>query len=614
MNKYAKTITMGGTVGANSGVRPKIKNKYVNKLTSNNPTSNTAITLIALIITIIVLLILAGITLNMVIGENGIFRKASVAKNKTEIAQYEEELRMCVLEMQTDSAEKGKTLTLKDIQENFQTEVARIQNTTEISVNPNDEESITKVTGIYKSYNFEINDKLQARILEQATGTTIGLEIKNEIPKSGYTNKAEDILITIKNPNGIKKITTEDGNVLEPQNNQKSYSIDYTGVDTNRTYTYTVEDSNGKTETKTISVTNIDKLAPKDFEITAENTDEGLKINAEAEDAEATDTDACSGIARYEYYVRSSTEEKYTKYDTSEIKLSKGIYNVYTIAYDKAENKKQSKILENQKVNKVYNNVDAAKIKSDPVTYYGTAVKNFESDNGQTDWKVFYSNGTNIFLIAGDYVEVDKVDISKSKMTQGGKYQVYWKNVPEMQKMNHNDLFNIENRFKVEESSYENAKVISTLLNTDNWTEFLDNRNGTGKALYAIGAPTIEMWMKSWNEKFSGEGNQQLLCNNTKEYGYYVGKGIANDTYINMCNIKEYENSSLYYPHKSQVKDGDSWVTRYWIASPAYSYELIFQVTHDGYVYGYSKDMLHTGLRPVVCLNVGTKLNLMEIE
>lgn len=329
-----------------------ILEKNINKIKGRDiyaNASNFGITLIALIITIIILLILAGITLNMVVGENGIFGKASTAKNKTEIAQYEEELRMCVLEMQTDSAEKGKNLTLKDIQENFQTEVGRIQNTTEISIDPNDEESITKVTGIYKGYNFEINDKLQAKILEQATGTTIALEIKSEIPKSGYTNKAEDILVTIKNPNGIKKITKKDGNVVELQNNQKSYSIDYPGIDTNRTYTYTVEDSNGNTETKTISVNNIDKLAPKDFEITVENTDKGLKINAKAEDAEATDTDACSGIDRYEYYVKGSTEEKYTKYDTNEINKESGIWNIYVIAYDKAGNSKTSKILENEK-------------------------------------------------------------------------------------------------------------------------------------------------------------------------------------------------------------------------------------------------------------------------
>ena len=43
---------------------------------------NSAVTLIALIITIIVLLILAGVTLNMVMGENGLFGKANNAKIK----------------------------------------------------------------------------------------------------------------------------------------------------------------------------------------------------------------------------------------------------------------------------------------------------------------------------------------------------------------------------------------------------------------------------------------------------------------------------------------------------------------------------------------------------
>ena len=59
---------------------PKTKQKHTNKPLSNIPTSNikfptsnSAITLIALIITIIVLLILAGVTLNMVMGEKGLF-------------------------------------------------------------------------------------------------------------------------------------------------------------------------------------------------------------------------------------------------------------------------------------------------------------------------------------------------------------------------------------------------------------------------------------------------------------------------------------------------------------------------------------------------------------
>ena len=49
------------------------------------------ITLIALVITIIVLLILAGVSIAMLIGENGILSQAQKAKGETESAQKEEE-------------------------------------------------------------------------------------------------------------------------------------------------------------------------------------------------------------------------------------------------------------------------------------------------------------------------------------------------------------------------------------------------------------------------------------------------------------------------------------------------------------------------------------------
>ena len=48
------------------------------------------ITMIALIITIIILLILAGISIAFLTGENGIIKKAELAKNRTDEAQVEE--------------------------------------------------------------------------------------------------------------------------------------------------------------------------------------------------------------------------------------------------------------------------------------------------------------------------------------------------------------------------------------------------------------------------------------------------------------------------------------------------------------------------------------------
>ena len=52
--------------------------------------NNRGITLIALIVTIIVLLILAGISVSMLTGQNGILNRAAEAKEKTRVAQEDE--------------------------------------------------------------------------------------------------------------------------------------------------------------------------------------------------------------------------------------------------------------------------------------------------------------------------------------------------------------------------------------------------------------------------------------------------------------------------------------------------------------------------------------------
>ena len=56
--------------------------------------TNTGITLIALVVTIIVLLILAGISIQMLTGDNGILQRAAEAKENTEQSQLEEQRRL----------------------------------------------------------------------------------------------------------------------------------------------------------------------------------------------------------------------------------------------------------------------------------------------------------------------------------------------------------------------------------------------------------------------------------------------------------------------------------------------------------------------------------------
>ena len=68
--------------------------------------SSNGITLIALVITIIVLLILAGVSIAMLTGENGVLTKATDAKNQTEIAQEKEEITMAYASAKANKVDK----------------------------------------------------------------------------------------------------------------------------------------------------------------------------------------------------------------------------------------------------------------------------------------------------------------------------------------------------------------------------------------------------------------------------------------------------------------------------------------------------------------------------
>ena len=63
---------------------------------------NKGITLIALVVTIIVLLILAGISISMLTGQNGILNRAVEAKEKTQVANEKETVNMAAMEALTE--------------------------------------------------------------------------------------------------------------------------------------------------------------------------------------------------------------------------------------------------------------------------------------------------------------------------------------------------------------------------------------------------------------------------------------------------------------------------------------------------------------------------------
>ena len=553
----------------------------------------------------------------MVMGENGIFGKANNAKNKTEVAQYEEELRLCVLELQTDSAANGTTFNMDTIKDKFVEKVQELENTTDIEFPT--EESETRLDGIYKGYEFYIDDKYEAHIGNKATG----IRLTTSINPSGWTQGPVTATIKIKSNNGLSKIVPQGEKEIN-LNGEKEHIITKTNIAENTSYEYTITDGQGNTQTKTAVINTIDTNPPADFTITAESTEEGLKITG-------TTTDNESGIEKYEYYVKKSGDTEFTNKGTENpIKnLEAGTYSVYAIAYDKAGNKKSSNT-EEVEISRIYSNITAKMVAENPEKYYGLKVTNYESQNGQNDWKIFYSDwkeksieqntenptDTHIFLITGDYIntaEKDRIDTEATGM-KISKYEAYWNSVPNSQidKIS-ND---IKIRFKATEyslkSENKNSRCVSTLLNTNNWKKYLDSEDGTGNAEKAIGSPTIEMWMDSWNARYPKD--KLYRKTNTNYRGYMVG--VSEDISVSgidssVMNKKVGYNNKLYYLHP---KDDDStWA--YWLASPSERGEdYIISVWEIGSIGGsdyYNSDI---SIRPVVSLKDGIMVNATDSE
>ena len=594
INKIKLDVVGGGVLDD-----PKTRQKYINTSMSNvpssniqGPTSNTAITLVALVITIIVLLILAGITINMVVGENGIFAKATGAKNKTEVAQYEEELRMCVLELQADEAANGTTFNMETIKNKFEEKVKKIENTDDIEFPI--AESETRLDGIYKGYEFYIDEKYVAHIGEKSTG----IRILTNIEPTGWTKGPVKVNITIKSNNGLAKIEPENEEEIEV-GGKTEYVITKENITQNTTFKYEVTDNQGTTTNKTTEIKNIDTNAPTKCEIEkTENTEEGLKITVNAEDEE-------SGIEKIEYYVinGNNKEEIYT---TNLIKLEKGTYSIYAIAYDKAGNTKQSST-QNIKIYKTYTGITAQMVANEPSKYYGLKVINYVSQNGQNDWKIFYSDGEHIFLIAGDYIDTTEANrINSATGMKTYKCRAYWDSVPNFQTVDSEVL----KRFKAAElqSKNNNSRCASTLLNTNNWSSYKDSED---KAESAIGSPTIQMLIDSWNNLYENIDGKLYIKSSAN--GYYVGNREDPSTYSIELKEKKGYNNKLYYPHILDYKGSKG----YRIASPSPNSSMnvsMLIVSNDGSIITLDYNVSSLSVRPVVSLNTGITVNATDEE
>ena len=197
----------------------------------------------------------------------------------------------------------------------------------------------------------------------------------------------------------------------------------------------------------------------------------------------------------------------------------------------------------------------------------------------------------------------------------GQNYRVNW-NSSNLPSFSTDVSSEIISKFKINTSvfnindykSNSNAQCVSTLLNPSYWTGYIDNSKGNNQT--AIGGPTVELWMDSWNARYPG---QKVYCDSANENGYYFN---GSNCYIKL-NQNQTDGGELYFANNYRpLRDGNNTVISYWLASPSSSHpDLLIDVGYDGYVGnygGYGSNLL--GVRPVVCLGSGITVKAEDAE
>ena len=266
-----------------------------------------------------------------------------------------------------------------------------------------------------------------------------------------------------------------------------------------------------------------------------------------------------------------------------------------------------------------------SKVKENPKVYYGKKVSGYTA-NGISDWRIFYADDENVFLITSDYITSDKAIACNNTMTKRGKYSVNWNSeaiviasIANVSKFS--PLTSETMEWTGDYSVLPGGRMCSTLLDTNKWTAFLDKEDGTGKGKMAIGSPTLNMLVASWNEKCP---NNKIYCNSSSDYyGYYLGSnsiptgqtGVSGSTIVYSNEYQKVESDNMYFPHKTQLDDADTCLG-YWIASKI-SGNTISSLPCVYYFGQISQSWAlaeRAALRPVVCLNSDVRIVSSEAD
>ena len=208
----------------------------------------TGITLVALVVTIVILLILAGVSLNLVLGENGIVRRANEARSRTRIASDQEAVQMAVFGIMLDG-----DLTSQKLEDelnktrNGEFTISEADGIITVSFNGGKSFAVNKTTGevalvgpSVQVANVKVVNASGTEVAENTQEAGTALYIK-------FTASIEEGEITSVKYNGTEALTADTNGVYTKeisQNGDYSFSIVGTveGQEYTKTYTKTVNE------------------------------------------------------------------------------------------------------------------------------------------------------------------------------------------------------------------------------------------------------------------------------------------------------------------------------------------------------------------------------------
>lgn len=196
------------------------------------------ITLIALVITIVILLILAGISINMLSGKDGILNRAKDAREKNDIATDIETIKMEYLEFLIEIS--PETATINKFLE-------YLENDKGYFVDYGDENGDENVELNGRLYTVKLEGKeliveyfkkatVNSKNLPKITNLNVVVD-KNSVEVTVALDKKEEITIKY-------VIAKEDGTIVKEVNADGSLNKKFNDLDANTIYTITVEVTN----------------------------------------------------------------------------------------------------------------------------------------------------------------------------------------------------------------------------------------------------------------------------------------------------------------------------------------------------------------------------------